>query len=199
MPTLKASLLKVIYIMVRHCYVPQKQIRKPYCHIYRDKKDIGLQYVRIMILNPTKALLSHSSGCLVVGIVPESLSMTAEKRGQKFNISPSLGPQLFWSWTTVQENFFSLLTTTSFFEAFKVTFISFPPTTLSADLLTAMPVSQQKRGLAGWMAPHQNAFQVFSLGQNSYGAQIGPIFPGQTFVLLSFARLALYLSLMSSS
>lgn len=27
---------------------------------------------------------------------------------------------------------------TSFFEAFKVTFISFPPTTLSADLLTAL-------------------------------------------------------------
>ena len=63
-----------------------------------------------MILNPTKALLSLS--------FPPSLyckkSLSVWLRGQKFNISPSLGPFLcLTSFTTVRETFFPLLTTTS--------------------------------------------------------------------------------------
>ena len=65
---------------------------------------------QIMILNPTKALLSLS--------FPPSLyckkSLSVWLRGQKFNISPSLGPFLcLTSFTTVRETFFPLLTTTS--------------------------------------------------------------------------------------
>ena len=63
-----------------------------------------------MILNPTKALLSLS--------FPPSLyckkSLSVWLRGQKFNISPSLGPFLcLTSFTTARETFFPLLTTTS--------------------------------------------------------------------------------------
>ena len=69
---------------------------------------------------------------------------------------------------------FSLLTTTSFFEAFKVTFISFPPTTLSADLLTAMLQAIAEKGA------HQNAFQVFFLlVRTLMERRLAPFFPGR--------------------
>ena len=63
---------------------------------------------------------------------------------------------------------------TSFFEAFKVTFISFPPTTLSADLLTALLLCCcSKKGLT------KMPFKFFFLVRTLMERRLAPFLPGR--------------------
>ena len=135
---------------------------------------------QIMILNPTKALLSLS--------FPPSLyckkSLSVWLRGQKFNISPSLGPFLcLTSFTTVRETFFPLLTTTSLLLSLRhsklLSSLFRQPLCLLICSLRCCFAAALRRGSPKCLS------SFFFLGQNSYGAKIGPISPGQTFLMSS--------------
>ena len=130
---------------------------------------------QIMILNPTKP----SCICLFLLVCTVRRVLTEQGRSkiQYFTLFRTLS--CLTSFTTVQETFFPLLTTTSLLLSLRHSKLLSSLFRQPLCLLICSLRFCSKKGLT------KMPFKFFFLGQNSYGAKIGPISPGQTFLMSS--------------